>query len=363
MIDAAIKWSLANRYVVCVLALIVLIWGVCTTVRMPVDVFPDFAPVQVVVMTEAQGFAPLEVESLVTRPLEAALSGTIGVKTVRSTSTIGLSVITIIFNDDTNIFVARQLVAEKIQTVRKKLPDGIDEPALAPITSASGDVIKFGFYQEGTDLRALRTLIDYELKMRLLAVQGVSNVVVIGGDQKQYQVLVDPRKLRQYGVSLAQVAQAAGDSNTNAAGGIMRDRENETLVRGLGRVVDPADIADAVITARDGTPVDIGNVADVRIGSQFKVGDAIVDGHPGIVVTVFKQPGANTLDLTRRIESAVQQVVAAFPADAKMVVTFRQADFIEVAIKNVAEAVAIGALLVVAVLLLFLQQWRTAFIS
>ena len=161
MIDAAIKWSLANRYVVCVLALIVLIWGVCTTVRMPVDVFPDFAPVQVVVMTEAQGFAPLEVESLVTRPLEAALSGTIGVKTVRSTSTIGLSVITIIFNDDTNIFVARQLVAEKIQTVRKKLPDGIDEPALAPITSASGDVIKFGFYQEGTDLRALRTLIDY----------------------------------------------------------------------------------------------------------------------------------------------------------------------------------------------------------
>lgn len=363
MIDAAIKWSLANRYVVCVLALIVLIWGACTTVRMPVDVFPDFAPVQVVVMTEAQGFAPLEVESLVTRPLEAALSGTIGVKTVRSTSTIGLSVITIIFNDDTNIFVARQLVAEKVQTVRKKLPDGIDEPALAPITSASGDVIKFGFYQDGTDLRALRTLIDYELKMRLLAVQGVSNVVVIGGDQKQYQVLVDPRKLRQYGVSLAQVAQAAGDSNTNAAGGIMRDRENETLVRGLGRVVDPADIADAVITARDGTPVDIGNVAEVRIGSQFKVGDAIVDGHPGIVVTVFKQPGANTLDLTRRIESAVQQVVAAFPADAKMVVTFRQADFIEVAIKNVAEAVAIGALLVVAVLLLFLQQWRTAFIS
>ena len=288
MLNLIIKWSINNRWIVNILALIWFILGIYTTFNMPVDVFPDFAPIQVVVLTESPGYAPEEVESLVTRPIEVGLNGTANVKTVRSISTIGLSVITVIFQDGTNIFTARQLVAEKIQSIRSKLPEGVPEPTLAPITSAAGDILKLGFYPTGqTSLMELRSLIDWTIKMRFLAVQGVSNVVVIGGEVKQYQILVNPEKLRQYDVTLAQVLNAANSSNVNAAGGVLRTSEKEYLVRGLGRVNSPQEIADSVIVSRNGTPVYLKNVADVKIGAEFKIGDAIVDGHEGIVLTVL----------------------------------------------------------------------------
>jgi CzcA family heavy metal efflux pump len=364
MLNLIIKWSINNRWIVNILALIWFILGIYTTFNMPVDVFPDFAPIQVVVLTESPGYAPEEVESLVTRPIEVGLNGTANVKTVRSISTIGLSVITVIFQDGTNIFTARQLVAEKIQSIRSKLPEGVPEPTLAPITSAAGDILKLGFYPTGqTSLMELRSLIDWTIKMRFLAVQGVSNVVVIGGEVKQYQILVNPEKLRQYDVTLAQVLNAANSSNVNAAGGVLRTSEKEYLVRGLGRVNSPQEIADSVIVSRNGTPVYLKNVADVKIGAEFKIGDAIVDGHEGIVLTVFKQPWSNTLKTTTDLESAMQELRSGLPSDVKVITTFRQADFIETAVKNVSEAVILGGVLVVIILFVFLQNWRTAFIS
>jgi CzcA family heavy metal efflux pump len=364
MINSIIKWSIKNRWTVNILALVWFIVGVASTFEMPVDVFPDFAPVQVVVLTEAPGFAPEEVESLVTRPIEVGLNGTANVKVVRSTSTVGLSVITVIFEDGTNVFTARQLVSEKLQSARSKLPEGTQEPLLAPITSAAGDVLKVGLYSTGSSSTMdIRTLVDWTVKMRLLAVHGVSNVVVIGGDVKQYQVQVDPEKLRQYDVTLNQVVDAAKNSNANASGGVLRNSERESLIRGLGRVSTVGDIAASVITSRGGTPVTLGNVAEVKIAPEFKIGEAIVDGHPGVVLTVFKQPWANTLQTTKGLEAAIKELEPGFPKDIKLVTTFRQADFIEVAIKNVSEAVVLGGVLVVVILFVFLQNWRTAFIS
>jgi len=331
---------------------------------MPVDVFPDFAPIQVVVLTEAPGFAPEEVESAVTRPLEVGLNGTANVKVVRSISTVGLSVITVIFHDGSNIFTARQLVSEKLQGARAKLPAGVKDPVLAPITTAAGDILKIGLYSTGqTSPMELRTLADWTIRMRLLSVGGVSNVVVIGGEVKQYQVLVDPNRLRQYDVTLEQVLAAAGGSSINAAGGILRTNEKEQLIRGLGRVSAPSEIAESVITSRNGSPVLLKNVATVKVGPEFQIGDAIVDGQPGVVLTVFKQPWSNTLDLTHNLEQALTEMKGSFPADVRTVITFRQADFIELAIRNVCEAVILGGALVMLILFVFLQNWRTAFIS
>lgn len=364
MLNQIIRWSVSNRWVVNMLALVWFLVGIYATFNMPVDVFPDFAPIQVVVLTEAPGFAPEEVESVVTRPLETGLSGTANVKVVRSISTIGLSVITVIFQDGTNIFTARQLVSEKLQSARSKLPVGVQEPVLAPITTAAGDILKIGLYSTGKSTpMELRTLADWTVRMRLMAISGVSNVVVIGGQVKQYQVLVNPDKLRQYNVTLPQVLQAAGGSSVNAAGGVLRTNDKEQLIRGLGRVSSPEEIAQSVITSRNGLPILLKNVATVEIGPEFKIGDAIVDGHPGVVLTVFKQPWSNTLETTRLLEKAIEELKAGFPEDVKTVTTFRQADFIEIAVKNVSEAVILGGVLVVVILFVFLQNWRTAFIS
>lgn len=364
MINRFIQWSIHNRWIAAILAFVWLVCGIYATENMPVDVFPDFAPIRVVVLTEAPGFAPEEVESLVTRPLEANLNGTANVKVVRSVSTIGLSVITIIFQDSTNVLVARQLISEKLQAARGQLPENVREPTLAPMTTAAGDILKIGLYSTGeTTAMDVRTLADWTLRMRLMAVPGVSNVVVIGGDVKQYQVLVDPEKLKQYDVTLGEVVAAARGSNLNTAGGIVRSNEKEELVRGLGRVNSPAEIAQTVVLERGNQPVLLGNVANVQLGAAFKIGDAIVDGHPGVVLTVFKQPAANTLETTKALEKAIADLQASFPKDVKLITTFRQADFIEIAVKNVSEAVVLGGVLVIVILFAFLQNWRTAFIS
>lgn len=364
MLNRVIKWSINNRGIVNILALIWFIVGSISMFSMPVDVFPDFAPIQVVVLTEAPGFAPEEVESLVTIPLEAGLNGTANVKVVRSISTIGLSVITVIFQDGTNIFTARQLVSEKLQSARSRLAAGVQEPTLAPITSAAGDILKLGLYSTGkTTAMEVRTLVDWTIRLRLMAITGVSNVVVIGGDEKQFQVLVDPKKLKEYNVTLDEVLEAAGRSSTNAAGGMLRTKDTEKLIRGLGRVKSADEIAETVVTSRNGIPVLLKHVADVKIGAAFKIGDAIVDGHPGVVLTVMKQPWANTLETTRLIEKALEELKEGFPADVKVVTTFRQADFIEIAVKNVSEAVLLGGVLVAVILFVFLQNWRAALIS
>lgn len=364
MLNAIIRWSLKNRWLAVLFGIVLFVYGVFATTRIPIDVFPDFAPIQVVVLTEAPGYAPEEVESLVTLPLEAAVNGTANVQVVRSISTIGLSVITIIFEDGTNIFTARQLVAEKIQTAQGKLPTGADRPVLAPISTIVGDILKIGLVSTGkTTPMELRTLADWTIRMRLMALKGVSNIVTYGGELKQYQVLVNPTRLADLGISLDEVLRAAQESNTNAAGGFLRTPDQEFLIRGLGRARDVSQIAQQVVTLRGGTPIMLGQVATVTVGPAYKIGDAIIDGKPGVIMNIVKQPWANTLETTYAIERALKELQPTFPADVKVVTVFRQGDFIEVAVKNVIEALILGGILVVIILFVFLQNWRTSLIT
>ena len=364
MLNSLIRWSIAQRWLVTLLAAFLLISGCLTTVNMPIDVFPDFSPTQVVVLTEAPGYAPEEVESLVTLPLESTLNGTANIQIVRSVSTIGLSVITAIFNDGTNILTARQLVAEKLMGTRSKLPPDAGSPLLAPITSAAGDIFKLGLFTTGsTSQIELRTLVDWSIRRRLMAVPGIANVVVQGGDEKQYQILVDPVKLKQYDLTLQDVVNAAAASSSNATGGFLRTSEREHVIRGLGRASTIDDLAESVVSTKNGAPVLMKHIATVQIQGAYKIGDGAVNGRPGVVMMVIKQPWANTLELTKNVEKAIDELKVGFPADVQLVPTFRQADFIEVAVKNILEALLLGAVLVVVILLFFLQNWRTAFIS
>lgn len=347
-----------------VFAIIVTVYGILVAGDLPVDVFPDFAPTQVIVQTEAPGFAPEEVESLITLPLETVLNGTPNVRLVRSISTTGLSVVTMLFEDGTNVFIARQLVSERIQGIRNRLPSDVEQPVLMPITTAVGDILKIGIVTKGkTSLMELRTMADWTIRRRIMSVSGVANVVIYGGEEKQYQVLVDPRALKDYGVSLDQVIAAARASNRNAPGGYLRTPDEEYLIRGFGRIKNIEDLEKTVITSHNGVPVLLSNVADIRIGPGFKTGDAIINGSPAVLLSVTKQPWANTLVTTEKVEEALASLRATMPADTSLVYTFRQADFIETAIKNMLEALLFGALLVIAVLFVFLQNWRTVAIS
>lgn len=364
ILNSAIRWSLKNQWLVFLLALVLLAYGVRTASVTPVDVFPDFSPVKVDVVTESPGFAPPEVESLVTRPLEYALGGTAKMATIRSLSTVGLSVVSVIFEDGVDVFTARQLVQERVQAARGKIAAGAGEPQLAPIATITGDILKIGFIPGGkTSLMDLRTIADWTIRNRLMAVPGVSNVVTYGGDLKQYQVLVDPNKLRDYNLSLDEVVRSAQMSNTNAAGGVLRQEDREFLIRGIGRASNVADIAGHVVAVREGTPITISQVAKVTIGPAFKTGDAVINGKPAVLMNVVKQPWANTLTTTQLVEKAVQELSSSLPKDVTSTTVFRQADFIEVAIHNVLEALALGGVLVAFVLFGFLRNWRTAVIS
>jgi CzcA family heavy metal efflux pump len=362
--NSLILASLTYRWFVVIIALLVTTYGALVTAQLPIDVFPDFAPVQVTVQTEASGYAPEEVESLITVPLETALNGTPRVQTVRSISTINLSVITLIFEDGSDLFVARQLVAERLQVARNRLPANIDQPVLMPITTAVGDILKIALIPGSSmGLMDLRTMAEWTVKRRIMAVPGVANVVLYGGEEKQYQVLVDPRALKDYNLTLTQVLSAARGSNMNVPGGFLRTEEEEFLIRGIGRIKNIDDLKKTVIATRNGVPVVLSQVATVKVAAAFKTGDAIVNGKSGVILSVTKQPWANTLTTTVLVEKALDSLKPNMPKDLQVVYTFRQADFIETAIHNMLEALGLGAVLVVIVLFLFLQNWRTVAIS
>lgn len=362
--NSLILWSLQHRWWVITLAFIVSMYGVLVTRELPVDVFPDFAPVQVVVQTEAPGFAPEEVENLITLPLESALNGTPNVRLIRSISTTGLSVVTLLFDDGTNVFIARQLVSERIQGVRNRLPSGTDQPVLMPVSTAVGDILKIGLIPGAkTSLLELRTLSDWTMRRRIMAVPGVANVVVYGGEQKQYQILVDPRALKDYDLTLEEVLSAARGSNKNAPGGYLRTSDEEYLIRGIGRVTSLDDLRKTVIASRNGMPVLLSHVASIQVGAAFKTGDAIINGKHGIILNVTKQPWANTLKTTIAVEKTLDSLRSTMPSDVQVLYTFRQADFVEIAIRNMLEALIIGGFFVLIVLFLFLQNWRTVAIS
>jgi CzcA family heavy metal efflux pump len=362
MLDNVIQWSLRNRLLVIALAVALLIYGGIVTLRSPIDVFPDLTAPTVTIITEPAGLAPEEVESLVTLPIESAINGAPGVLRVRSNSAIGLSLVFAEFELGTDIYRARQLVTEKLQ--QAQMPAGVKPPALGPVSSAMGEIMLISLASKETSPMELRSLAQWVVRPRLLGIAGVSQVTLIGGEQKQFQVLVDPAKLADYGLSLKEVSDAAAAANANAGGGFVREAQQEYLIRGRGRIFTPEDLAGSVITVRNGAPILVKNVAEVKLGAGVKRGDGAYNLHPAVVATVTKQPAANTLETTRKIEEAIAGLKASLPADLKIETkAFQQADFIKRAIYNVEEALLIGAVLVLIVLFAFLWNFRTTFIS
>jgi CzcA family heavy metal efflux pump len=362
MLNRIIQWSLNNRLLVIVAAFALLIYGGVVAMRSPVDVFPDLTAPTVTILTESHGLAPEEVESLVTLPIEAAMNGAAGVFRVRSNSAVGISIIFVEFNYGTDIYRARQLVTEKLQQVR--LPAGTTPPVLGPISSTMGEIMLISLTSQKTSQMELRGIADWVVRPRLLAIGGVSQVTVIGGERKQYQVLIDPARLSDYGLTLAQVKQAVSNSNVNASGGFIERPNEEYLIRARGRVYSIEDLENAVVTVRGGAPILIKNVATVKAAPALKRGDGSFNMQPAVVATIQKQPNANTLEVTGRIEETLAALKSSLPPDVTVnTKAFRQADFIKRAIGNVQEALIEGGILVIVVLFLFLWNFRTTFIS
>jgi CzcA family heavy metal efflux pump len=363
MLNRIIAWSLGNRVIVLAAATMMLVAGAWTASRMPVDVFPDLTAPTVTVLTEAHGMAPEEVEALVSFPIETAVNGATGVRRVRSSTAQGISVVWVEFDWGTDIFRARQIVAEKLQTVAATLPAGIAVPQLAPVSSVMGEIMMIGLTGSQSP-QELRTVADWTIRRRLLAVPGVAQVIPIGGEVKQYQVLADPDRMLATGVTLEEVVRAARGSNENASGGVYMDKGQEYVIRGLGRVQSADDIASTVVAVKGGIPVLLRQVAEVRVGAAPSYGDGSVNAKPGVVLAVQKQPGANTLELTERIERELNAMQQTLPAGMTIhSQLFRQAEFIDVAVNNVIAALRDGAIFVVVILFLFLWNVRATAIS
>ena len=365
MLDRMIGWSIDNRFLVSVAAGLLLVTGTITALRMPVDVFPDLTAPTVTVLTEAHGMAPEEVETLVTFPIETAVNGATGVRRVRSATSQGISIVWVEFDWGTDIFRARQIVNEKLQLVASGLPDGVGNPTLAPISSIMGEIMLIAVTGDSSvSPMDMRSVADWTIRRRLLAVPGVAQVVPLGGEVKQYQVLVDPARLEALNVTLDDVLRAAEGSNVNASGGVFMDRGQEYLIRATGRVQNLDDIAQTVLAVREGTPVTIGDVAEVRIGPATRLGEGSANASRAVILTIQKQPNTNTLDLTERIDQELANIEQSLPSGMEINRgIFRQSTFIETAVGNVMGALRDGSILVVLILFLFLWSFRTTFIS
>ena len=365
MLNKIIHFSLHNRLLIVAAAALLLVWGLYTTYHTEVDVFPDLNAPTVVVMTEANGMATEEVEQLVTFPIETAVNGATGVRRVRSSSTTGFSVVWVEFDWDMDIYLARQIVSEKLATVGESLPDNVGNPTLGPQSSILGEVLIVGLTADSTSMLDLRTLADWTLRPRLLSTGGVAQVAVLGGDIKEYQVLLHPEKMKHYGVTLGEVMAVTRGMNQNTSGGVIYEYGNEYIVRGVLSATDVGAMARAVIKTAGGAPVTLADVADVRIGAQQpKLGLASERGKPAVLLTVTKQPNTGTIELTERLEAALADVQRNLPPDVHVSTDiFRQSRFIESSIDNVQQSLYEGAIFVVIVLFLFLANVRTTVIS
>jgi len=364
MFNKIILWSLKNRMLVVVGLVVFLVASTYTTMRMPVDVFPEFAPPQVVVQTESPGLPPEDAEALITFPIESAVNGTPGVDKVRSASSVGLSTVVIVFRWGTNVYVARQLVNERIQSVRERFPVGTRAPVMLPITSAVGWMIKYSLESDTRSPMELRTISDWQIRPRILALGGVASVVAIGGDVKQYQVLLDPDRLRAYHVSVAEVREALEKSNINVPGAFLQVPSQEYIVTGVARVTSLDDVRDTIIKFVKGTPITVRNVADVKFGGEIKRGDGAMNLKNAVIGTISKAYGADTLATTYKSEKALHDIQHQLPPDVKMdIQIFRQADFIEGSIRNLKKALLEGGIIVTVILFIFLMNFRASFIS
>ncbi len=364
MINKLLAFSIRNRLFVVAAAALLLVYGIMVILDLPVDVFPDLNRPRVTIFAEAEGLAPEEVEALVTLQIESVMNGAPGVRRVRSFSSIGLSLIFVEFEWGTDIYRDRQLVSERLQMAVGQLPEGVT-PVMGPISSIMGEIMLIGMSGTSTSPMEVRTLADWIVRRRLLTIPGIAQVTVIGGDVKQYQVRVFPEKLRDFNVSLQELEAAVAAANVNTGGGFLFRGGQEYLVRNIGRTTQLEDIGNAVVTVRDGAPILVKHLADVRYGGPpFKRGDAGMDGLPAVILTVQKQPGSDTMPLTEQIDRAVEELKGSLPSDVKIDThLFRQSNFIDASIRNVKEALRDGGVLVVAVLFLFLLNFRTSFIT
>lgn len=362
-LDGVIRWSIARRGTVLVLALAASIYGAVVAARMPIDVFPDLTAPTVTIVTEAHGLAPEEVESLITAPIEAAMNGQTEVRRVRSASGVGISIVWVEFGWGTDMARARQLVNEKLPLAQAQLPPGVPSPQLAPVSSVMGEIMFVGLFGDGPGFE-VRDAADWIVRRRLLGVQGVAQVVPIGGGVRQYQVAIDPDRLRRHAVTLEEVAHAIETSNQNTTGGFAVRGPQQNLVRGLGRLRSVEDLERVVVTTRDGTSITVGQVAAVEIGPAIRFGEGSVDGKPAVVMAITKQPGTNTIALTAAIDRELDAIEGQLPRGMTIErQLFRQAEFIDTAVENVAVALRDGAILVVAIIFLFLVNLRATAIS
>ena len=365
MLNKIIRFSLHNRLIVLVAAVALIILGGFTAHNTEVDVFPDLNAPTVVVMTEAKGMAAEEVEQLVTFPIETAVNGATGVRRVRSSSTAGFSVVWVEFDWSTDIYIARQIVSEKLSAMANELPDNVGTPTLGPQSSILGEVLIVGLTADSTSMLDLRTLADWTIRPRLLSIGGVAQVSVLGGDIKEYQILIHPQKMKHFGVSLSDVLNATTGMNQNTNGGTIYEYGNEYIIRGLVSSDNIEDIGDAVVKSTNNIHVTLADIAEVKVGPQTpRLGVASEKGKPAVLMTVTKQPNTGTIELTEKLEDALKDLQKNLPSDINVSTdVFRQSRFIESSIDNVKTSLYEGAIFVVIVLFLFLANTRTTVIS
>ena len=370
MLNKIIKFSLDHKLFILVAAILLMVAGLWSANRTDIDVFPDLTAPQVVVMTDAHGMASEEVERLVTFPIETAVNGATNVRRVRSTSLAGASFVFVEFDWGMDVFRARQIVSEKMTTLAEQLPEGIT-PILAPQSSVMGEIFFVGLQIDDsaqianpTSQQELRTIAEWVVKPAILGTGGVSQVTIIGGDYKQYQILADPIRMQAYGVTMADIEALGSSISANSTGGVIRDFGNEYALRGMGRSCDVDELGSSFVTMHQGHPVRLSDVAEVRVGNAPKMGYASCNAQPAVILSISKQPNINTLRVTENIEANLQNIAKTLPPDVKMNThIFRQADFIQSSVGNVGKALLEGAIFVVIVLFLFLGSFRTTLIS
>ncbi|MBZ0169741.1 MAG: CusA/CzcA family heavy metal efflux RND transporter [Kofleriaceae bacterium] len=359
-----IERSLTNRVLVVVAFVVLLIVGLFTLRRITLDVFPEFAPPQVVIQTEAPSLPPQDVEFLITFPIESAINGTPGVEVIRSKSTAGLSSVVVVFQWGTNIYAARQLVSERIEMVEDRLPPGTKRPMMLPITSAVGWLVKYALTSDRVSLMDLRTISDWEIRNRLLAIPGVASVVSIGGEVKQYQALLSSDKLFQYGLTVKEILDAVRKANVSVAGGFLVTPGQEYVITGAGRISSLQELQQTKVAERGGIPIQLDQVATVRFGPEFKRGDATWEGKPAVIGTISKLFGADTLTVTYQVEQALEEIRKTLPPGVELnTQVFRQASFIESSIANLRQAILEGVVVVSIVVIFFLFNVRASLIT
>lgn len=364
MLNRIIEISLNNRLLVLIMAAVLSVFGIYTIRNMQVDVFPDLTAPTVTILTESHGMEAQEVEKLVSFQIETGLNGAPNVRRIRSSSAAGISIVWAEFEWGTDIYKARQIVSEKIPMIKEKLPDGVGEPTLAPVSSIMGEIMLVSLTSDSLSPMELRTIADWEILPRIKSINGVANVIVIGGEFKQYQVLANPLKMDYYGVSLSELEMAVADANVNASGGFFNEFGNQYVIKGEGRVYSKEEISNSLIKMNGNSPVKIGDVAEVRIAGADKIGDGSMNQSPAVVMTITKQPETNTLLLTQELDQAINDMKGSLPKGVSIRNDiFRQSDFIQASVDNLQQTLLEGAFFVVLVLFLFLMNWRTTIIS